>query len=331
MAGKEAYWDNSKYELSLFRNYRNLQNFILHQADESWIWFSRRFDYLNQIKFFSKNDLAQYYPNENLDELLENFDAPFPVNDKHFLSHLPIQLSFFKFSHIENLLDYHFRTFIKSRPESEQSFLNTLENRVVQVIEQNQINNFNEVIAVILKWVRGKREFLELKKSHASYANIVNNEFVDSSVTFINNWISNPPAPVQTTSSQPSRKSKPPKSEPPKSEFEIAIKNSFRDAFIEEIFEFIVEPESNFDAFAYKMKESLKGTPTNIGYRLKNRQIAKFCRILKKYYDIKKAFIGTTKADLAQWIVLNFTQQKDTEEHPLSHSTIYNHLRGSKK
>jgi hypothetical protein len=324
-------WENIDYELSLFRNYRNLKNFIKNGADESWQWFPQRFEYLKQIKFFSKQDLAEYYPDQNLDDLLEIFDAPFPVYDKHFFSHLPLQLSFIKFHRIENLLDYHLRSYIKYKPEYENAFLNILEHRVVGVIEHNQINNYNEISIAVLKWIREKREFLELKNSSAKSVNIVYNEFVDISVPIINNWINNSAPPNQTPTTPPSGKPATPKSKSPKQDFKIIIKEGMLDAFTKEIYELVRESEFNLTMFRMKISESLNGKQIIPRYIIGSRQIGTFCKLILKYYEQKKVLSGVQKKDLAQWIVINFAQQKAAVEHSLSYKIVYNHLKGSKK
>ena len=324
-------WVNFNYDLSLCRNYRNLKNFIEHQADESWPFFQKRFDYLHQIKFFSKTDLVQYYPNENLDEFLEKNDSPYPVYDRHFFSHLALQLIFFKISHIENLLDYHFRTYIKYKPDYEDAFLNTLENSVVGVIEQNQINNFVEITAIILKWIRRKREFLELKSTSASHIKIVKNEFIDMSVTYISNLINNSPPPIQTPPTQSSEKVKTNKAKVPKKEFKIIVKKKYEDNFIAEIFELIDAANVDLTLFDYKIKESMNGATITLQYRIARGQIRGFCLIIRKYYTTKMAFPGTTQKYIAEWVLHNFVQQKGTKEHPLSYETVYAYIKGSKK
>ena len=333
MSVSEIKWDNYNYELSLCRNYQNLKKFIENDADESWPFFPQRFDYLNQIKLFSKQDLAQYYPDKNLNEFLEKSDAPFPVYDRHFFSHLPLQISFIKFIHIENLLDYHFRTYIKYKPEYETAFLNIIENSVVSVIEKNQIHDHTAIISVILKWVRHKNEFIDLKKSQISYIQNIKNEFIDLSVSSTYHIIQEYAASIQNMDPEPTKKpveTKPQKSlktiEP------IKIYAGIKNEFMRAVYELVDSgtTEADWENFEFWINEIASRKLISKKYTIKRTQVSEFCRVFKKFYQ-RKAFGGIGKNILANWIIEHFVQHSPTGEKPLTYTTVYNLLRGSKK
>ena len=331
MASFQTTWVNFKYDLSLCRNYRNLKSFVEHQALESWIWFPKRFEYLDQIKFFSKIDLKEYYPDKNLDDFLEKIDAPLPVYDKHFFSHLPLQLSFTPLLHIKNILDHHFRMYMKYKPEYEEAFLRVVEYQVVNVIEHNQINKYNEIAALVLGWIRHKGEFLEIKKSQQKFVQIIKNEFVDLSITIINQVTNNNPTnnqnDVPKTSEPPTKK----KADLIPTGIKIGIKTNLIEDLIVEVFDLVEAPAEDLNLFKAWIMRMAEGKPANKKYPIKNRQISNLCFTFKRYYDTKKAFPGVPKTDLARWIVSNFIKNSPKKDPTLSYTTIYNLLRGSKK
>lgn len=322
-------WNNYDYELSLCRNYRALKNFVENEATPSWPFFPIRTDYLDKIKFFSIIDLKEYHPNLDLNEFLEKNDEPFPVYHKHFFSHLPIQLTFFKFNRIDNLLDYHFKTFTDYFPQKEVIFIKSVEHQVAHVVEHNAIKDFNPRVEKILRWARNKYLHLEtLEKGEIHIEKFLKN-FLDLSITNINNAYKKY---LINQERQAPKKSAPKHANLSDPGLVITIKESLKEEMTTLIYDKVESDLTDIDAqkFTIWFSQAEKGKTKN-KYVIKKGAITKLCRLFVNFYDVKKAFPGVQKIDLANWIVNNF--QKRTSKKgisQLSFKTIYNILKGSK-
>ena len=341
MKGYYSEWDDYEYELSLCRNYRELKNYIENQATESWPWFRIRNDYLNQIKQFSKINLAEYHPDKNLDDFLEKYDEPFPIFNPYFFSHLPIQLAFFKLNRIKNLLDYHFYSYLKYFPEYEEAFLKAVQGNVVKVVEHNQITDYELKVVEILEWVRAKNEFLQNAKRNQIFIKVVTNQFFDLSVnnynnivTYINHTVEHPRTKESTMEEQ-IQKEKLPKKKVPKANpgEKIVIKPALEEEFIRAIYEFVNSDfsDNNLRQFKNWFRKIATGAKNDKQYVIKSKLLLKFCRKIREFYDRKKAFLSPTKNILAAWIVSNFSKNTEKGPAPIPYITVYSILKGSKK
>ena len=203
-------WKDPQFELSLCRNYRNLKKFIESDVAKTWVFYPKSYEYLEQIRMFSKFDLIEYHPDKDLDQFLEKHDEPFPVHHKHFFSHLPLQLIFFSLNKLLNLLDYHYRCYVKYFPGYEEAFLKEVEGNIVRVIEHNQIDDYDKRAEIILSWVRKKHEHLEILEKSKIYLLSITSEFVDLSITNINNFIIQKSEPLISSKNDGVNKPEPP-------------------------------------------------------------------------------------------------------------------------
>jgi hypothetical protein len=312
-------FDNVDYQVNISDNYRKLKKFIESTESDNWAFKPKADEYLGQIKLFSKIDIKGLYPEYDSELMLEQLNVPLLPNHQQYFNHLVLQLTFFRIHRLENLLDYHLRSYCKLFPDGGESFLSQLEHHTCNVIEHNVITDYQTRLNIILQWIRANRlRFGEGKSNNVTY-NIQNNLNLHNHFDITNIYV--------TYEAQ-----KKPAKEKVKNAG-LGLTTNLNPDGVKQLCNVLVEylevgtSQNEMEKLLTQLALAVKGQPI-LPFLIEERNLTKFCNAVRSLTGSKKILSKESKASLAKWIVHYFRQRKKEDAAKLSYTYVYKVLRG---
>lgn len=316
-------FENVDYQIDISDNYRKLKKFIDSSESDSWTFKPKANEYLEQIKLFSKIDIQGLYPDYDSELMLEQLHVPLLPNHKQYFNHLVLQLTFFRLHRLENLLDYHLKSYCKFFQNEGESFLSQLENHTCNVIEHNVILDYQDRLSLILQWIRATRIRFD-QSGHTSVTNVFN---VQNHLTLHNHFdITNINVTYEAQKKPTKEKVK---------NAGLGLTTNLSSDSLKQLCSVLVEyleigtSQNERDKFQIQLERAVKGESTT-PFVIEERKITKFCNAVRSLTGPQKMLSKESKTSLANWIVHYFRKRDKKIAVDLTHKQVYRKITAGK-